>query len=521
MVEQPEQVPRAGPAPLPVLEAYLRPYASLFRRSQSRPTWESVERYVTGLLTDLPRKNCDTIAAAVANTTTERLQHLLTDADWDPEALDALRVRHLVALSPAAGILVLDDTGLPKQGKASVGVARQYSGTLGKVGNCQVVVSAEYVEDAPTTSTPLHWPVSAQLYLHQTWMDDTDAARVRRERAHVPADVTFQTKPEIALAVVDRARAWGVPFGCVVADAGYGEAPALLNGLEARGVPYVGGVRRTFSLRLPAEVQAVATASPPPYPGKGRPRQARPAPLWQAEPLLDCLPDDAWETVAWREGTKETLRKQFVAVRVHRATGNPENGRSATHSRVTTGPEGWLLGERPVPGETGERKWYFCWLPHLPVETPLLRLVTLAHARWVIEQFYEDAKGECGLDDYQGRRWDGLHRHLALVMLTYSFLATQRFIRLRRRRAREQRAPRPTPPALAGLSPLGSFAGRTVASPLTSPTSLATDSSSTSHLPNHPSSHPALVVSRPRAVDTHHRPHPPLPYSPLSPLLTK
>src|SRR5215216_1302141 len=117
-------VPKASPAPLPELAAYLSPFAPLFRRAQSR---QSLDRYVTGLLTDLPRKNCDTIAAAVAGTTTERLQHLLTDADWDPLALDEVRVRRLVALSPAAGILLLDDSGLPKQGKASVGVARQYS----------------------------------------------------------------------------------------------------------------------------------------------------------------------------------------------------------------------------------------------------------------------------------------------------------------------------------------------------------------------------------------------------------
>src|SRR5918999_430778 len=176
-------VPKASPATLPELAIYLEPFAPLFRRSTSR---ESLERYVTGLLTDLPQKNCDTIAAAVAGTSTERLQHLLTDADWAPEALDAARVRQLIALSPPGGVLVVDDTGLPKKGTGSVGVAPQYTGTLGKVTNCQVVVSAEYVEDAPATSTPLHWPVSARLYLHQTWMGDPDEAAARRTRAHVP-----------------------------------------------------------------------------------------------------------------------------------------------------------------------------------------------------------------------------------------------------------------------------------------------------------------------------------------------
>jgi SRSO17 transposase len=354
-------------------------------------------------------------------------------------------VRRLVALSPPGGVLVVDDTGLPKKGTASVGVAPQYTGTLGKVANCQVVVSAEYVEDAPETSTPLHWPVSARLFLPESWAADP----ARRARAHVPPGVASQTKPALALALVDQARAWGVPFAFVVADAGYGQAPAFLAGLEARGAPYACGVKRTFGLRLPDEVRAAAAAPPPPYPGRGRPRLPRPAPLWNAETLLACLPDDAWEAVTWREGTKGALTKQFVAVRVHRATGNPDvgtNGRSVAHGAVTTGPLGWLLGERPLPGAPGARpgtgggaarrrrgprprgdqKWYFLWLPGWPLETPLARLVTLAHTRWPVEQFYEDAKGECGLDDYQGRTWPGLHRHLALTLLAYCFLATHR-----------------------------------------------------------------------------------------------
>ena len=136
--------------------------------------------------------------------------------------------------------------------------------------------------------------------------------------------------------------------------------------------------------------------------------------------LLAAQPETAWQTVTWREGTKGPLTKQFVALRVHRATGGAHL--PLTDARVTTRPEGWLLGERPLPGTTGERKWY---VSNLPADTPLQRLVELAHARWAVEQFYEDAKGECGLDDYQGRRWDGLQRHLALVMLAYSFLAVQ------------------------------------------------------------------------------------------------
>src|SRR5499433_4401649 len=205
-------VPKASPETLPELATYLEPFAPLFRRSTSR---ESVERYLTGLLTDLPRKNCDPIATAITGTSTERLQHLLTDAAWDPQALDKQRVQTLVAQSPPQGLLVLDDTGLPKQGRGSVGVVRQYSGTLGKVANCQVVVSAHYVADEPASRAPVHWPVTVRLYLPEAWATD----HTRRAKVHVPTEVALQTKPELALALVDRARAWGVPFALVVADA--------------------------------------------------------------------------------------------------------------------------------------------------------------------------------------------------------------------------------------------------------------------------------------------------------------
>jgi SRSO17 transposase len=371
------------------------------------------------LLTDLPRKNCDTIAATVAGTSTERLQHLLTDATWDPQVLDQQRVQTLVGQSPPQGLLVLDDTGLPKQGRRSVGVARQYSGTLGKVANCQVVVSAHYVADEPTSPAPMHWPVTAQLYLPEVWA--TDGAR--RATVHIPMEVPFQTKPEVALALVERARAWGVPFAWVVADAGYGDNPTFLQGLAARQIAYVVGVSSTFGVRLPDAVRTAALVPPSRPRQRGQPKKPRPAPLYTAKAVLEALPADRWQSITWRQHDNGALCKQFVAIRVHWALGGAQF--STSHSRVFTGPEGWLLGERPVSGEGGDLKWY---CSNLPADTPLQRLAELAHSRWPIEQFYEDAKGECGLEDYQGRRWDGLHRHLALVMLAYSFLACQRWI---------------------------------------------------------------------------------------------
>jgi SRSO17 transposase len=434
------RVPKASPDALPELAAFLEPFAPLFRRHTSR---DSMERYLTGLLTDLPHKTADTIAAAVAGTSTERLQHLLTDAAWDATALDEARVKRLLASHPPkAGVLVFDDTGLPKKGTESVGVEPQYCGTLGKIGNCQVVVSAEYLVDDPASSTPFHWPVSAQLFLPESWVADAK----RRKRTHVPADIGEQTKPEIALSLLDRARAWGVPIQAVVVDAGYGDNPNFLLGLDERQVPYVCAVQSTFGVRLPDEVQAAAQEIPT-YGGRGQPRKPRPAPLYSVKDLIEVQPEEAWQTIGWREGTKGTMRAQVLALRVHWATGSQLH--STSHSRVHTGPQGWLLAERPVPAprhqepstdeprpaddtatqegaEENEAEETKYWFSTLPPDTSLERLVTLAHARWVIEQFYEDAKGECGLDDFQGRRWEGLHRHLALVMLAYSFLALQR-----------------------------------------------------------------------------------------------
>jgi SRSO17 transposase len=277
----------------------------------------------------------------------------------------------------------------------------------------------------------------------------------------------------LALALIDQARAWGVPFAWVVADAGYGDNPAFLQGLEARQIAYVVGVSSTFGVRLRDEVRAAALVPPPRPQGRGQPKKPRPAPLYEAKAVREALPAERWQPITWREHADVVLRKQFVAVRVHWATGGAQF--STSHHRVSTGPEGWLLGERPVPGERGDLKWYFS---NLPADTPLRRLVELAHSRWPIEQFYEDAKGECGLDHYQGRRWDGLHRHLALVMLAYSFLACQRW----------------TPADPAGFSPLWGAAV----------------------LPGGPS--PGAAVALPRCRVMAHRDEPDCPFPPQADL---
>ena len=190
----------ASPAALPELHEFLRAFQVRFRRPEGA---EALERYTTGLLTELPHKNCDTIAQAVPGTSEQRLQEFLTNMQWDEADLNRQRVQKMMTEATTDdGVLVVDDTGFPKQGKASVGVARQYSGTLGKVGNCQIAVTCCYTDRWAT------WPVAAQLYLPKPWAQD----HARRQRARVPAEVSFQTKPEIALQLLDQARAWGCPI---------------------------------------------------------------------------------------------------------------------------------------------------------------------------------------------------------------------------------------------------------------------------------------------------------------------
>lgn len=409
----PIAVPKAGPDALPELDDFLAPFARLFRRSTSR---RSLERYITGLLTDLPRKNCDTIATAVADTDPERLQHLLTDAEWEASALDEARVRRLVAVSPPSGVLLIDDTGLPKQGRASPGVARQYSGTLGKIGNCQIVVTAEYVVDVPSATQPLHWPIASRVYLPSSWAEDAQ----RRHRARVPDTMTFATKSELALELIDCARAWGVAFDVVVADANYGSNPHFLTGLEARGLGYVVAVDKRFGMRAADHATAVAPTPMPEHRGVGRPRLKRPTDLQVAEEIVAAFTDDDYAVVTWRNGTAGSLCKQVAARRMHRAAGGPQ---TMSLRRIRTGPPGWFLVERPLPGTSGDTSYY---VSNLGADIARDRLIQLAHMRWAIEQFYEDAKGECGFGDYQGRRWDGLQRHLALVLLAYSFLMISR-----------------------------------------------------------------------------------------------
>ena len=372
-MEKSDPVPQAPRELLPEMDAFLGGFRECFGRRES---WAALALYLTGLLLEHPNKNCETLAEALPDASEQQLQGLLTQMVWDEVDLNRCRVRRLLTLDTEGdGVLVVDDTGFAKQGRASVGVAPQYSGTLGKIGNCQITVNCHYAERT------LAWPVATRLYLPKTWTGNPE----RRTQARIPEEVAFQTKPEIALGLIDEARTLKVPHRCVVADADYGDNPRFLDGLEERRELYVVAIRADFQVALARRAEAAAE---------------------RTDRLLQALPRWQWQTIRWREGSEGWLRAKFVAIRAWRVDG-------AGQRRI-----GWLIGQRPTQG-SGDWKYYWSnGSPNLPLAT----MVEYTHRRYWVEQFHEEAKSLLGWDQYQGRLWPGFHRHAVLVMLTFSFL---------------------------------------------------------------------------------------------------
>ncbi len=367
--------------------------------------------YCTGLVLPGGRKSVEPMAARLRPDRTsaehQSLLHFVGQSPWDGKAL-MRAVRHavlpaLLARTPLEA-WIIDDTGVPKKGRHSVGVARQYCGQLGKQENCQVAVSLSVA----TAEASL--PVAYQLYLPQVWAED----RERRTRAGVPEEVIFRSKPEIALAEIETALADGVEPGVVLADAGYGNDSHFRDGLSSLALEYV------------VQVLSSATAWPPgvcPAVPEWNARRRRPTRLrgsgdgagaQQVRALAEGLAVEAWQTVAWREGTAQPLRSRFAAIRVRPAQGDAQ--------RKEPRPEHWLLIEWPQD-ETAPSKF---WFSNLPAETAIGRLVCLAKTRWLIERDYLELKQELGLGHYEGRGWRGFHHHAALCIAAYGFLLAER-----------------------------------------------------------------------------------------------
>jgi len=380
------------------LEAFLQPLLPLLGRAERR---RYGALYLQGLLLEGGRKTASGIAMRYGGDV-QALQQFVSQSPWNFLAIRReLAVQMLTAASPG-GAWIVDDTGFPKKGDGSVGVARQYSGTLGKIGNCQVAVSLNYGTDDGC------FPVNFELYLPDTWAADAG----RRQKTGIPGDITFRTKWQIGLDLLDQAREWGLPDSVVIADAAYGTVTEFRRALEERKLHYVVGI----SPELTVWTEPV-TASILPYSGRGRPRtwrRALPSPVKVGE-LAQRLPEEVWRKITWRQGSKGPLTSRFAALRVQPA---PEHWKGKV-----TEPVCWLLVEWP-PAEAGPAKY---WFANLPEQTDLSRLVYWAKMRWWVEQNYQQLKTELGLDHFEGRSWRGWHHHVTLTMMAFDFLVLEGF----------------------------------------------------------------------------------------------
>lgn len=371
-----------------------------------------LKNYCMGLLLPGERKSVEPMAARLApndvRRTHQSLHHLVADAPWnDQEMLSEVLRQVLPGMLERGPVVawIVDDTGFPKSGKHSVGVARQYCGQIGKQDNCQVAVSVSV--SSWNASLPIAW----RLYLPEVWASDAE----RRKRTGVPPEIKFQTKPEIALEQIRQAVEQRVPVGTVLADAGYGNGTSFRAGITELGLRYVMGIESSVTAWKPGE-------QPLPAPTRKAGRGATPKRLQRrathqpvsVKELAFGLPSSAWKTIGWREGSQGAIRSRFAAVRVRPA--------HRDYKRTEPYPEEWLLIEWPR-GESEPSKY---WLSTLPEKTSLKSLVKTAKHRWIIERDYEELKQELGLGHYEGRGWRGFHHHATLCIAAYGFLMSER-----------------------------------------------------------------------------------------------
>lgn len=394
--------------------------------------------YSRGLMLPIERKSVEPLAAHTdpwhVSAKHQSLHHLVAQSDWsDAAVLNAVREWVRPALKLAQGSYwIVDDTGLPKKGRHSVGVARQYCGQLGKQDNCQVAVSLSLA--SAHGSVPMAW----RLYLPQEWASDPE----RRKKAGVPAQIEFATKPQIALEQIREAKAAGVPAGVVLADAGYGNETHFRESLSELGLKYCVGVQPGTSVWTPERAPLPAKPS---RSGKGRPatrlRRGRGHQPISVKALAAQLPPHAWRTVSWREGSNAPLSSRFASLRVRAA--------HRDWKRREVREEEWLMIEWPE----SEAQPVHYWLCNLPASMALRARVNVAMMRWRIERDYQELKQEFGLSHYEGRGWRGFHHHATLCIAAYGFLMQQR---LQGRGTKKNSAQPKATDLPAGYAPRGS-----------------------------------------------------------------
>jgi SRSO17 transposase len=370
-------------------------------RSEQRK-WSGA--YLRGLMLDGKRKSIEPMAARLEEGDEQGLQQFVNQSPWDERVVRANLARRMDAeIAPEAWIV--DDTGFVKKGRFSVGVGRQYSGTLGRVDNCQVGVSINAASDE--ASCPLDW----RIFLPEAW----DADAERRAKAHVPDAVGHREKWRLALDMIDELKAWGLVAPLVACDAGYGEITAFRQGLDDRQIAYVVQVKSATSA-YPERVMPQRPA----WSGRGRPPAARSRDKPRSlKDLALAAGKRAARGVTWREGSRGRMHSRFLALRVRPAN---HQLRAAAHESDTELAVRWLLIEWPA----GAAEPTDYWLSSLPADTDLRTLVRLAKLRWRIEHDYRELKDGLGLDHFEGRSYRGWHHHVTCVSVAHAFLTLER-----------------------------------------------------------------------------------------------
>jgi SRSO17 transposase len=378
---------------------------SMRRKDQRR--WGEV--YVRGLMLDGKRKSIQPMAARLADGDEQCLQQFVNQSPWDEVPVRRALARRM-SRELASEAWVIDDMGFPKFGKMSVGVARQYSGALGKVGNCQIGVSINACSDE--ASCPLDW----RLFIPEEWDEESKFNRDRRAKAKLPGAVHHVEKWRLALEMIDELIGWGVTPPAILGDGAYGDSTEFRSGLQERELSYVLDVKGTTS----AYREDVMPTQPPRPEGRGRPPGLR----YREDPsslkaLALAAGKKAAVKVTWREGTRGKMSSRFLAFRVRPAN---IHLRHKAHKAGEELPVRWLICE--WPSKASEPTKY--WLSNLPLDTPLKKLIHLGRLRWRIEHDYRELKDALGLDHFEGRTYRGWNHHVTLVSIAHAFLTLER-----------------------------------------------------------------------------------------------